>query len=120
VTTASLHNTDLVKSLGATHIIDRKADVVAEAKKIFSEPPKIVYDAISLEPTEVQAVQIVAPGGTLIIVLPLADSAKALQADKQIFHIFGNAHAQRELGVSMYSKLTSYVESGKIKVSLRV
>jgi len=107
-----------VKSLGATHIIDRKADVVAEAKKIFSEPPKIVYDAISLEPTEVQAIQIVAPGGTLIIVLPLVDAAKAFQGDKQVFNILGNVHIQRELGVSMYSKLTSYLESGKIKVSM--
>jgi len=115
VTTASLHNADLVKSLGATHVIDRNSDVVAEAKKVFSEPPKLVYDAVSLEPTEVQALQVLAPGGTLILVLPLVDAAKSIQGDKKAFNVFGNVHVQRELGVSLYSKLTGLLESGKLK-----
>ncbi|KIJ54533.1 hypothetical protein M422DRAFT_24482 [Sphaerobolus stellatus SS14] len=115
ITTSSLHNADLLKSFGATHVIDRKADVVAEVKKILSEPPKIVYDAISLEDTQNQAVQVVAPDGTLLLVIPAVEGVKSAQGDKNVYTVFGNVHVQRELGVSMYSKLTEYFESGKIK-----
>jgi len=113
VTTASPHNTDLVKSLGATHVIDRKADVVAESKKVFTTPPNIVYDAIS-EDTQEQAWSILAPGGTLILVLPPHDSLKTESQGKKCGQIFGNVHVQRELGVKMYAHLTEMLASGKI------
>ncbi|KIJ54532.1 hypothetical protein M422DRAFT_41802 [Sphaerobolus stellatus SS14] len=115
ITTSSLHNTDLVKSLGATHVIDRKADVVGEVKKILSDSPKIVYDAISLEDTQKQAIQIVAPGGILLLVLPAVEAVKSVQGDKNVFTVFGTVHVQRELGISLYSKVTEYLESGKLK-----
>ncbi|KAF8575474.1 GroES-like protein [Ramaria rubella] len=114
VTTASLHNADLVKSLGATHVIDRKADVVAEAKKILTPLPDIVYDAVS-EDTQEQAWNILASNGTLILVLPGKEVLKNGEDGKKHISIFGNVHIQRELGKSLYANLTGLLQSGKIK-----
>lgn len=116
ITTASLHNTEHLKSLGATHIINRKADIVAEAKKLFSEAPKLIYDTIASEETETQALQILAPGGTLLSVNPRPrETPNPYQGDKKTFGVFGSFFVHRELGLSLYSKLTGLLESGKIK-----
>ena len=37
ITTASLKNTDFLKSLGATHVIDRNADLPSSVKAITSD-----------------------------------------------------------------------------------
>ena len=112
-----MHNESLVKSLGATHLIDRKADVIAEVKKITDKPIEIVYDAISEKATQEQAWEILAPGGTLILVLG-AEVDKEKYKDKHIVNVFGSVHAPelRKLGVSLYSKLTQLLADGDIKV----
>jgi NADPH:quinone reductase-like Zn-dependent oxidoreductase len=115
VTTASLHNVDYVKSLGATHVIDRKADVVAEAGKIFSTPPNIVYDAIS-DDQEV-GWKVLAPNGTLILVLPSKPELKSGENGKKFIGTFGNVHFKRDLGRSLFGKLTEMLQSGDIKAS---
>lgn len=77
ITTASLHNEALVKALGATHIIDRNADVVAEVQKIVSKPVEIVFDTVSEKTTQEQGWEILAPGGTLVVLLdPIVDKTK--------------------------------------------
>ena len=116
VTTASLHNADYVKSLGATHLIDRKADVVAEARKIFSTPPSIVYDTISLD--QQVGLDILAPNGTLIITL--SQSSNLRKDGKKVVGTFGNVHVKRDIGRSLFSKLTQLLQSGDIKASALV
>ena len=116
VTTASLHNADYVKSLGATHFIDRKADVVAEARKIFATPPSVVYDAISLD--QQVGLDILAPNGTLI--LTLAETSNLKKDGKNVIHTFGSVHVKREMGRSLFSKLTQLLQSGDIKASALV
>ncbi|KAL5504373.1 hypothetical protein ACEPAH_8447 [Sanghuangporus vaninii] len=118
IATASLHNTDLLKSLGATYVIDRKADVPTKAKKILGDTPvEFIFDAISVESMQNQAWDLLAPSGTLVIVLP-AKVDKGKYRDKILIDtVFGNVHGPelRPLGVSLYSKLTSLLESGAIK-----
>ncbi|KAL5525546.1 hypothetical protein ACEPAG_6882 [Sanghuangporus baumii] len=118
IATASLHNTDLLKSLGASHVIDRNADVSAEAKKIISDTPiELIYDAVSEEDTQKQAWDLLAPGGTLVIILP-AKVDKGKYKDKTLIDtVLGNVHAPqtRQLGISLYSKLSGLLESGAIK-----
>ncbi len=117
ITTASIHNADLLKSLGATHVIDRKADVVSEAKKILAGPIDIVYDAVSSKETQTQALDIVAPGGQVVTVLGvLVDQAN--YADKHITTVHANVHGSnvRALAVSLYSKVTELLASGALKV----
>ncbi|KAI0077458.1 GroES-like protein [Panus rudis PR-1116 ss-1] len=73
ITTASKHNTDLLKSLGATHVIDRKlppSQIVSEIAQITNNTPiKFVYDCISVKETQNLGYDIVAKGGRMIIVL---------------------------------------------------
>ncbi|KAF8577407.1 GroES-like protein [Ramaria rubella] len=114
VTTASLHNTDLLKSLGATHVIDRKANVVAEAQKILTTPPNVVFDAIA-EDTQEQGWEVLAPNGTLILVLVPKDTLKDGESGKKRIAIFGNVNVQREIGRGIYANLTEFLRSGKIK-----
>ena len=50
VTTASLHNVDWLRHIGATHVLDRGLafDALAkELEKIISEPLTVIYDAVS-------------------------------------------------------------------------
>lgn len=116
VTTASLHNTDLVKSLGATHVIDRYGDVVAEARKIFSSPPTLVYDAVS-EGTQESAWEVLAPNGTLLLFPSEKNSLKAGEDGKKFYVVIGNIYIHRELCKSLYAHLTELLASGKLKVS---
>ena len=112
-----MHNEALVKSLGATHIVDRKADVVAEVKKITDKPVEIVYDAISEKATQEQAWEILAPGKTLIMVLG-ADADSDKYKDKRIVTVFCSVRTPEswKLGVGLYSKLTQLLAGGNLKV----
>ncbi|KAI0080913.1 GroES-like protein [Panus rudis PR-1116 ss-1] len=117
ITTVSPHNNKLVKSLGATHTIDRRlssSEVVAEVKKITSEPVKYVYDAISTPETQKTAVDILSSGGTLLLVLPKAVN---IPADKKAIATFASVHipGNRRFGVELFSNLTKLFESGDIK-----
>ena len=116
ITTCSPHNADLVKSLGATHVIDRKADVVAEARKVLSEPPKVIYDAVGIETTQTQAIEILAPNGTLLLVLPPIEAVQSAPGNKKAYMVFGSAQLHRELCVKLFANLKEYIEAGKIKV----
>jgi len=113
IATASTHNSELLKSLGATHVVDRKSDVPAEVAKIVSKPVEIVFDAISLEDTQKAGWEILAPTGQLLLTLP-AQVDRNKYPEKSIVNMFGNVHTQRALGKSLYSKLTSLLDDGLI------
>lgn len=120
ITTASLHNTSFLESLGATVVIDRNArDVRSEIiKAAKGSPISVVYDAISLEETQSVGWDILSSQGTLILVLPpTIDRAK--YADKYVIDdIFANVNRPhlRTLGVSLYKALPALIETKKIKV----
>ncbi|PAV16334.1 GroES-like protein [Pyrrhoderma noxium] len=121
VTTASLHNTDLLKSLGATHVVDRSAsDVSADIRKALgSSTTPLIYDTISLQDTQTQAWNLLAPGGSLILSLPSQVNNTAKGETRNVVEVAGNVHipGNRPLGESLYSKLTSLLESGSIKAN---
>ncbi|KAI0788289.1 GroES-like protein [Fomes fomentarius] len=71
ITTASLRNADIVKSVGATHVVDRSlpsAALIEEIQKIAGGPIELVYDSISASDTLKVGYDLVAPGGSLVIV----------------------------------------------------
>ena len=118
ITTASLKNADFLKSLGATHVIDRNADLITSVKAITSNQIQYVFDAIALKSTQEVAYEVLAPGGTLILVLDFALDDTKVDKTKRVVRIFGTAHdvAQKALAVSLYKNLTKLLESGDIKV----
>ena len=120
IVTASLHNTDLLKSLGATHVVDRSAsDVLAEIRKALGgSTTSLIFDTISLEETQTQAWSLLAHSGTLIITLQPQVDDTAEGETRNLVHVFGSVHTpeSRPLGEDLYSNLTSLLENGSIKV----
>lgn len=119
ITTASLQNTALLKSLGATHVIDRAAPLSSAVKTITSENITIIYDAISEKDTQNAAYDILAPGGTLVVVMPSAIEEGKVDSRKSVIMVYGSLHdpSQEELGKSLCRHLPSLLESGEIKVN---
>ncbi|KAI0091066.1 GroES-like protein [Irpex rosettiformis] len=117
ITTASKHNDALVKSLGATHVIDRTTPLLQGLQSITSIPIKIVYDAISEAETQNTAYDALASGGKLILVLASEIDETKLTSDKQLANVYGTVHYmdQRTLGVSLYKNLSRLLETGDIK-----
>ncbi|KAI0684710.1 hypothetical protein BC835DRAFT_1292442, partial [Cytidiella melzeri] len=98
ITTASSHNASFVKSLGATHVIDRNTPLVSAVKAITSDPIKIVYDAISEKATQDEAYEVLAPGGSFILaVLPFAIEESKVDNTKEVVGVFGSVHDPRQL-----------------------
>ncbi|KIJ54500.1 hypothetical protein M422DRAFT_240567 [Sphaerobolus stellatus SS14] len=116
IATASLHNADFLKSLGATHVIDRKADIAAEIKKILPEPPNLIYDAISTEDIQEVTWKVLAPGGTLLLALFAHDTLKnSIGTDgKKFFNVYGVSYQQRPFADGLFDHLHDLFALGKI------
>ncbi|KAJ7504963.1 chaperonin 10-like protein [Mycena galericulata] len=115
ITYASGKHTEYLKSLGATHVIDRKsvstADVPAAVKKLAGAPIKIVYDAISEDDTKEASFATLAEGGIAIAVLPGADR----DADgKKLISIQGSTFIHQDFGVLLWKALPKQVADGVI------
>lgn len=125
ITTASSHNVDMLKAIGATHVIDRNLPtekVLEEGKEAAGGAPiKTVYDAVSLADTQHIAYDALAPGGTLVLDLPSQIQEEKKVASKKVVNVFGstNAPPNRKLGVALYAKLTEWLADGSIKVFVR-
>ncbi|KAL0563225.1 hypothetical protein V5O48_018847 [Marasmius crinis-equi] len=115
---ASGHHTDVLKVLGATHIIDRKSvdinDLATEVKKLTDKPVKVVFDAISVSDTQEAGYAALAEGGDLIVALP--SEIKSPVESKKVAVLWGNVHPEvyRPFGRALYRKLTQFLEDGTI------
>ncbi|THU82645.1 GroES-like protein [Dendrothele bispora CBS 962.96] len=111
---ASAHHLSYLKTLGATDLIDRKAvpfsDFDAAVKKITSTPIEVVYDAVSLADSQPAGYKALANGGKMVITLP--DEIKDKVDGKELVTVFGSVHPEthREFGVTVFSKLTKWLE----------
>ena len=126
IATSSLKHTAFLKSLGATHILDRALSpeaIPAEVAKITEGIPlEYAYDAVSDKFTQCMAYEALAPGGGLVSVFPnsealLADRAregdgKRVARPFSSFRLPGN-HA---LGIEVYKRMTGWLRDGTIVV----
>ncbi|EPQ55918.1 GroES-like protein [Gloeophyllum trabeum ATCC 11539] len=95
IVTASSRNESIVKSLGATHVIDKNlsGDSLRTAvSSITSTPIEIIYDEVSLRDTQQAAYDLLALGGTLALTLP-----PTFQADAQARKRSGAEEVEPEL-----------------------
>ncbi|KAG5644177.1 hypothetical protein DXG03_009018 [Asterophora parasitica] len=119
IATASLKHDAYLKSLGATHVLDRNlptTDLAAEVAAITPEPIKLIFDAISRPETQQSAYSLVADGGHVFVTLPPVKEIQPVEG-KGITRVFGQftfPHS-RELGVQLYGKLAQLLEEGLIK-----
>jgi len=117
ITTASLKHTEWLKSLGATHVIDRNTPALtAEVFKITgNQAVKYVYDAISEPETQQAGYDLLASDG--LIVITLSDSIKKKVEGKRVSFILGmtSVPQHREMLTPFFDKITSLLEAGDIK-----
>lgn len=122
ITTASLRNTQLLKDLGATHVLDRSLSssaLQATVQDIVKGPVRLVFDSISVLATQTAGYELLAPGGTIVLVRKIEVPPELITADKEIADILGVVHIpeKRAAGVSFFRNLPGLLESGDIKVS---
>jgi NADPH:quinone reductase-like Zn-dependent oxidoreductase len=108
----------LLKSLGATHVIDRQIPLTSlrsEVEQITTLPFETVFDAVSMRDTQQAGYELLAPGGSMVIVLPPA--IKPIEG-KDLFSTHGawTLPDTRELGIKVYDKLFSFLEEGVLRV----
>ncbi|KAJ3552136.1 hypothetical protein NM688_g4313 [Phlebia brevispora] len=121
IATASLKNADYLKSLGATHVIDRylpRDSAVAAVRDITKEPIFVAYDTISTEDTQQIGYEVLTSGGTLVnVTLNRFIPKEKMTPDKRITDIFGSPFIpdRRELAVGLYRHITSLFSSGELK-----
>lgn len=88
-----MKNTEALKSLGATHVLDRNLAedaLVAEVRKITSKPIKFAFDSISSRETQNTSYKLIASGGALLI-----DNYPEIEnvvADKRLAHVLANGN----------------------------
>ena len=124
ITTASKRHEEYLKSLGATHVVDRVAPLssfASEVKNIVEKPVLVAYDAISDVNTQNAAHDALSPGGKVILGLPPQIDASKLTDDKEIVEVFGNVHVpeQTPVGLSLYRHVTALLEAGDIKARIQ-
>ncbi|KAF7789618.1 hypothetical protein EIP86_000564 [Pleurotus ostreatoroseus] len=120
ITTASLKNAEYLKSLGATHVLDRNSNtpsLIAAIKDIIKEPFSLVYDAVSSEQTQNVGYDLLGSGGNLVIVLGSAIPEEKRTPDKHIARINASPFFpdRRPLSVEMYKQLPDMFERGELK-----
>ena len=122
--TASPHNATLLKSLGATHVLDRALSPAALAAEVASitggAPVEVVYDAVAHADTQALGFGLLAPGGALLTTVPTNIPADVLEAGagKRVVNVFGSMHhaENRAFGVEVYGRLEELLRTGAIVV----
>src|SRR4051812_26511506 len=98
ITTASEKHTEFLTSLGASHVLSRSlstSDLQISINSITSgKPIRTLYDAISTEDTQNLGATLLAPGGTLVIVLPQVVTEEILKAKNlSLIYVFASLRA---------------------------
>ncbi|KAI0371510.1 GroES-like protein [Pilatotrama ljubarskyi] len=127
ITTASPHNEPLLKSLGATHVLDRNRSnesILAELPSLTGgKPIHYVFVAVPRSGGRPLALgrDALAPGG--LVAIPLA-SPEGLPEDftnpgdgKRVGYVFGSARLPytRDISRAMFQQITGWLEKGLLK-----
>lgn len=114
ITTASLRNTNYLKNLGATHVIDRYLslpELKQAVERITSAPIHVIYDTVSIRETQEAAWQLLGPQGRLVVTLP-----SVIDDRQRVIHTNGNPHSEEnwETGRQLWLHLSRWLEKGDI------
>ncbi|GJE89880.1 zinc-binding alcohol dehydrogenase family protein [Phanerochaete sordida] len=121
ITTASARHEAYLKSLGATHVVDRAAPLSALGGAIAaatSAPLLVAFDAIAMPETQNAAYAALAPGGKFVHVdFKPSIEESLLTPDKTIVAPFGNVHAPQNAdgGRALYRALEGLLAAGDLK-----
>ncbi|KAJ2932485.1 hypothetical protein H1R20_g4577, partial [Candolleomyces eurysporus] len=122
IATSSLAHEQFLKSLGATHVLDRFTPLTRETVKSLTgseQPIKIVYDAISAEETQTTGFDLLSPGGQLVVTLrPQASIAeKAATEGKAVAQVIAGKNLPFNVKSieALWPHATGLLDSGDIK-----
>nr|VWP00646.1 ATP-dependent RNA helicase CshA (EC [Ganoderma boninense] len=121
ITTASLHNAPFLKSIGATHVLDRNLpndELIAEATKLAGGPFEVVYDAISTLETRAAAYALTAQGGNLVTVAVAEELMAKAKEDGKGVHMANGLFVtplNHDIGRTLLDALPALLENGDIK-----
>ena len=123
ITTASPRNEGLLKSLGATHILDRnlgRTELLTKIREITEKPIQLVCDSVAIAETQNLAYDVVASGGQLLLSLPSVIDPKKIVPDKQVIFFNGKVSIPEysALDDEFLSVLPTYLKTGEIKVPI--
>ncbi|KAF8823751.1 hypothetical protein HHX47_DHR9000264 [Lentinula edodes] len=116
---ASARHTDYLKSIGATHVIDRGevpvSNLAEAAKKIANAPIEIAYNAVGDKDSRAACIDAIIEGGQVPDVNPQAKNEDP-ENGKRVFTIFGSPHhpPHREFCRILWKTLPNLVQKGAI------
>ncbi|KXN83321.1 Zinc-type alcohol dehydrogenase-like protein C2E1P3.01 [Leucoagaricus sp. SymC.cos] len=117
ITTASLKHTSFLQSLGATYVLDRNTPTSALKSQIAeitdNKSIQYIYDSISSSETQKTGIEILSPGGNLIVV----SSPSVTSQDKRVTYVFALRSLDQnvELIKGVYAVLEEWLEKGVIQ-----
>jgi len=119
IATAALKHTEHLKSLGATHVIDRylSFDGLKQAlARITSAPINVIYDTVSIRETQEAAWKLLGPQGRLVLTLPSVIDRHPHDR-REIVLTNGNPHLEEnwETGRQLWLHLGRWLEKGEIR-----
>ncbi|KAJ7708815.1 chaperonin 10-like protein [Mycena rosella] len=118
IVTSSLKHTAYLKSMGATHIIDRYVEAAPAVEKLKRELKielEVVYDAVHAPITQAE-VDLVSPNGTLVSIWELPkDGELQFKDGRRATANFGSVQMYKDLGKQMYARMEHFLEQGIIK-----
>ncbi|KAJ8088063.1 hypothetical protein PM082_013614 [Marasmius tenuissimus] len=121
ITTSSLTHAEHLKSLGATHVLDRNTPVnelVLTIRDIIGQDKlhafELAWDAVGAITQEY--IDLLAPGGGFILANPQALKPEfSFKDGRRAIMPNGGAHAFKEQGMALFEKLGGLLEAGVIK-----
>ncbi|KAH9921193.1 GroES-like protein [Epithele typhae] len=127
VTTASSKHADWLKSLGATHVIDRalsEVDTLAELAKFTADTPvTLAFECVEGSVTERLAYQGLSLGGGLVCVNPMLNPAETFaevkkdRDGKKVVKVFAELKLVPEnvtVGVEAYKHVSAWLADGSL------
>lgn len=119
--TSSLKHSGYLKSLGATHIIDRYAEIAPAVEKLKRElgiEIETLYDAVHTPITQAE-VDLLSPNGTLVSVWELPKEGELqFREGRRATANYGSVQIYKDLGKQLYAQMGYFLEKGIIKVSV--
>ncbi|EPQ52852.1 GroES-like protein, partial [Gloeophyllum trabeum ATCC 11539] len=117
ITTASASHETYLKSIGASTVIDRKSStLVDDVLEAAGGEVRYLMDAIALPNTQKNAVDIVSPGGSVILTLPAEQSImiSAMKKRVRLRGCHGASHMYPD-SIGFWAAMEGYLERGVIK-----
>ncbi|KAF5326959.1 hypothetical protein D9619_004334 [Psilocybe cf. subviscida] len=118
IATASPSQFEHLKSLGATHVFDRKlsaTELKAAISAICPIPLKYAFDAISIPETQEIAHNALDEGGQIAIISPIAISPADGKSARRVIGLLRTPKNRELLETLYHDKISGWLESGVIK-----